>query len=143
MGLDEGTVPERLAEQAGYCRALGSPLYSALLEQAADDAGRGGVVAELLGPVAGPYGSMLGLRLMSAVHRIVLQGAAPALAAITPPSVEMGTGGRRGAPLPICFTRAPTTFAACPHTRFKRTRSAGPRHSSAASSRSRADSRSP
>jgi hypothetical protein len=35
MGLDDGTVPERLAEQAVYCRALGSPLYAALLEQAA------------------------------------------------------------------------------------------------------------
>jgi hypothetical protein len=84
MGLDEGTVPERLAKQAGFCRALGSSLYAALLEEAADDAGRGGVVSEVVAPVAGPYGSMLGLRLMGAVHRMVLQGSAPALAARYP-----------------------------------------------------------
>jgi hypothetical protein len=80
MGIDEGTVSERLAEQAGYCRVMGSPLYAALLDHAAADAARDGVVAEVVEPVAGPYGSMLGLRLMGAVHRLVLQGAAPPLA---------------------------------------------------------------
>src|ERR671914_71551 len=88
--LDEGTVPERLAEQAGYCRDLGSPLYAALLERAAGDAGRGGVVAEVVAPVAGPYGSMLALRLMAAVHRLVLEGVAPDLAAHYP---SAGGGG--------------------------------------------------
>jgi hypothetical protein len=80
MDLDEGTVPERLAEQAGYCRVMGSPLYSTLLDRAADDAARDGVVAEVVEPVAGAYGSMLALRLLGAVHRLVLQGSAPALA---------------------------------------------------------------
>src|SRR5919106_1205995 len=91
--LDEGTVPERLAEQAGYCRDLGSPLYAALLELAADDAARGGVVAEVVAPVAGPYGSMLALRFMAAVHRLVLQGAAPSLAAHYPSAGGDGDAG--------------------------------------------------
>ena len=33
---------ELLHLQAGHCAALGSPLYGALLERAAEDAGRGG-----------------------------------------------------------------------------------------------------
>jgi hypothetical protein len=93
MGLDEGTVPERLAEQAGYCRDLGSPLYAALLDRAADDAGWGGVVAEVLEPVAGPYGSMLALRLMAAVHRMVLQGTVPGLATHYPSTGGDGDDG--------------------------------------------------
>jgi hypothetical protein len=97
MGIDEGTIPARLAEQAGYCRVMGSPLYAALLDRAAEDAARDGVVAEVVEPVAGPYGSMLGLRLMGAVHRMVLQGAAPALARHYP---SAGGGGDAAAAWP-------------------------------------------
>jgi len=81
--------PERLAarmrEQAGWCTRLGSPLYAHLLEQIAFEVERGGPSAEILaGHGDDPLASALALRLMGAVHRLVLQGEAPALAAHYP-----------------------------------------------------------
>ncbi len=59
----------------------GSPLYAHVLAHAAEDVEAGGPVLEVLRPFAGePRGSALALRLLCAVHRIVLEGGAPQLA---------------------------------------------------------------
>ena len=78
-------LAERFREQAGTAVQRGSPLYVALLRAAADDIVAGGPVWELLEEHAGdPPGSVVQLRLMAAVHRLVLTGAAPELAAFYP-----------------------------------------------------------
>jgi len=80
-----------LRDQAGWCRRLDSPLYAALLERAADDALAGGPTVEVLsdGSEAREDGDgALALRFMAAVHRLVLGGRAPELAAFYP-----STGG--------------------------------------------------
>ncbi len=60
-------------------------MYAELLTFAANDAANGGIVADLLERYeADPAGSALALRFMGAVHRIVLDGDAPALAAYYP-----------------------------------------------------------
>lgn len=78
-------LPTRFREQAAGCRGYGSPLTGALLEGAADDLVRGGVVADLMAPHADdPGGSVPALRFAGALHRLVLDGRAPALAAHYP-----------------------------------------------------------
>ena len=67
--------------QAHGCRGLGSPFYAALLEHAADDLEAGGPVRQVLEGFEGESGwSALALRLMGAVHRLVLTGRLPELA---------------------------------------------------------------
>jgi hypothetical protein len=67
--------------QAPYCQRLGSPLYRALLERIAADVRAGGQTAEVLADhFDDPPRSMLPLRLLGAVHRLVLAGEAPELA---------------------------------------------------------------
>jgi len=71
---------------------LGSPLYAALLEAAAQDLVEGGPVWSVLeGREGDDAGSALALRFMGAIHRLVLQGKASALAAHYP-----SAGGRVG-----------------------------------------------
>ena len=83
MGREE--IAEILRIQAGYCAALGSPLYAELLERAAGDAVAGGPVWEVLaGHVDDPAGSALALRFMGATHRMVLEGRAAELARYYP-----------------------------------------------------------
>lgn len=73
-------VARRLLEQSVHCRRLGSALYAHLLAGAADDVEEGGPVWGVLeGSEADEAGSALALRFMGAVHRLVLDGAAPAL----------------------------------------------------------------
>lgn len=75
----------RFREQAAGCRSYGSALTGALLEGAADDLERGGVVADLMGPHADdPGGTVPALRFAGSLHRLVLQGRAPLLAAHYP-----------------------------------------------------------
>jgi hypothetical protein len=78
------TLPEHLRWQAEACRRLGSDLYGELLGQAAADAEAGGVIARVVGDRPASNASALGLRLMGSVHRLVLQGEAPALARTYP-----------------------------------------------------------
>lgn len=83
-------VARRLRLQAEWCARLGSPLYEMLLREAATDVERGGPVWLVLeGRERDPAGSVLALRLMGAVHRLVLEGRAPQLARLYPSS-----GGR-------------------------------------------------
>jgi hypothetical protein len=68
---------------------LGSPMYGRLCRAAADDARAGGPVWEVVEAVAEdelprPRGGSIPLELLAAVHRLVLEGEAPALAAYYP-----------------------------------------------------------
>jgi hypothetical protein len=81
--LPAGLVDE-LRRQVDRCRPS-SPLYAALLEHLAEDAQAGGITAALLGPYADePLATVPGLRLLGAVHRLVLEGRLPRLAPFYP-----------------------------------------------------------
>jgi hypothetical protein len=69
--------------QADICGRSGSPLYATLLEAAAADVEAAGPCWSVLTGHERP-GSVLALRFMGAVHRLVLRGEAPALAAFYP-----------------------------------------------------------
>jgi hypothetical protein len=82
---DAQTVAEHLRLQARGCSYLGSPFYAGLLEWMIDDVEAGGPVWALLEPHAGETaGAAYPIRLLAGVHRAVLSGAAPALAAHFP-----------------------------------------------------------
>jgi hypothetical protein len=69
------------------------------LEGAAEDCERGGIVDEVMGPVAeAPSGAAIALRLMGSVHRLVLEGRAPELARFYP---STGGGGDPAAAVPV------------------------------------------
>jgi hypothetical protein len=88
--VDRALAVESFRFQARGCARGGSPLYAELLARAADDLEAGGVFAELVEGFEGhPVLLVLPLRVMGAVHRLVLAGDAPALAAHYP-----STGGR-------------------------------------------------
>lgn len=88
------TIALRLRQQASWCRALGSPLYTRVLEHAAADVeAHGPCWGALAGHEGDRFGSALALRFMAAVHRLVLEGHAPALARCYP-----SAGGDAGAP---------------------------------------------
>jgi hypothetical protein len=81
------TVPldELLRYQARECEAMGSTLYARVLDGVLDDLAAGGVCAAILGPRADDsVATALQLRFLGAVHRQVLEGRAPALAAHYP-----------------------------------------------------------
>jgi len=78
---DRPHLADALRRQAEWCARLGSPLYARLLHAAAEDVETGGPAARVLAPHAqDPPLSMVSLRLMGAVHRMVLEGRAPGLA---------------------------------------------------------------
>jgi hypothetical protein len=78
-------VARRLVKQAEWCERLGSRLYSTLLRQAAEDVRAAGVCCAVLHDHHDdPPDSALGLRFLGAVHRLVLEGKAPQLAACYP-----------------------------------------------------------
>jgi hypothetical protein len=78
-------VPGYLRLQGVYCGRLGSPFYETLLARAADDSAAGGPIADVFaGYRHEPIASAMALRLMGNVHRLVLEGRAPALAAHYP-----------------------------------------------------------
>jgi hypothetical protein len=87
------SLDEVLAFQAVQCERVGSPLYARVLAAVRADLAAGGVCAEVLaGHGDDPFGSVLPLRLLGAVHRIVLEGRAPDLARCYP-----SVGGDPGA----------------------------------------------
>jgi hypothetical protein len=91
-----------VAFQAAACAQSSSPLYGRVLDAVVDDLRSGGVSARLLvGHGEDPFGSALALRFLGAVHRIVLEGRAPRLAAHYP-----SAGGREGADVAACFLEA-------------------------------------
>lgn len=91
------TVEEVVAFQAEACGRVGSRLYERILLGVLADLQVGGVCAAVLaGRGDDPYGSALALRLLGAVHRLVLEGRAPALAALYP---SVGGDPTRGDPV--------------------------------------------
>ncbi|HEX3316765.1 MAG TPA: DUF2332 domain-containing protein [Solirubrobacteraceae bacterium] len=77
----QAKIAERLRWQADACARVGSPLYARLLEHTASDVEASGPCLDVLAAHArDDPRSMLPLRLMGAVHRLVLEGRAPALA---------------------------------------------------------------
>lgn len=83
-------VARRLLKQAEWCERLGSSLYSTLLRRAAEDVRAEGVCCAVLHDRHDdPPDSALALRFLGAVHRLVLEGKAPQLAACYP-----SAGGR-------------------------------------------------
>jgi hypothetical protein len=82
IGTAQGAIVEQLQWQADACGMIGSQLYAALLERAAADVEAGGPVWEVLrGHENDPRFTVLGLRLLGAVNRMVLTGREPRLAA--------------------------------------------------------------
>ncbi|MER5636354.1 DUF2332 domain-containing protein [Kitasatospora sp. NPDC002227] len=74
-----------IERQAQACAELGSPLYAALLHRAAADVTAGGPCATALaGYENAPGPDAVALRLLGAVHSLVLTGRAPELAAHYP-----------------------------------------------------------
>ena len=80
-----GHLVQLLQRQGRACGALGSPLYAGLLSRAAEDVLAGGPTALVLaGHEGDPEDAALPLRLLGAVHRLVLEGGAPGLAPYYP-----------------------------------------------------------
>jgi hypothetical protein len=85
--LDSATsgLAERLGGFATWLERVGrAPLYVELLRGAARDAEAGGVVARAFERIELPSGSVPALRLMAALHYLVLRGEADALARFYP-----------------------------------------------------------
>jgi hypothetical protein len=98
-------IESRLRFQAKGCAELGSPFYAALLESAADDLKSEGPVWELLAEFAAePEWSALALRMMAAIHRLVLQDRLPLLTSHYP-----SVGGDGDAPAAWPLFRAALT----------------------------------
>lgn len=77
----EQAIAGKLQWQADACRMIGSPLYAELMERAAGDVEAHGPTWEILrGHEDDPEFSVLGLRMLGAVNRLVLAGREPALA---------------------------------------------------------------
>lgn len=90
---------KRLRRQAAWCAELESPLYASLLESAADDLEEPGAVWSVLdGFEAEPGSAAVALRLMGAVHALVLDETLPELAAHYP---STGGDGNAGAAWPL------------------------------------------
>jgi hypothetical protein len=85
-------LAEAFRQQAGYCDALGSPLWAHMMRHAARDIDDGGPVARLLADWEGDLklGAMA-LRFFGGIHYLALSNRSPALAARLP-----STGGVLG-----------------------------------------------
>lgn len=84
-------LARRCDSQAAVCRRNGSPFYAALLTRAAEDVRAGGPTRTIMASAPATRSGAddaLALQLMGAVHRLVLEGRLPALAAEYP-----STGG--------------------------------------------------
>lgn len=77
----QDAIAAQLQWQADACRMIGSELYAGLLERTVTDVGALGPAWEILrGHEEDPRFSVLGLRLLGGVNRLVLTGREPALA---------------------------------------------------------------
>jgi hypothetical protein len=78
-------LAKAIREQCVWCERLGSPLYHALLIRIAADVEASGICWKVLEPFAGdPARSLLPLRFLAAIHRLVLEGRLPNLARYYP-----------------------------------------------------------
>lgn len=91
MSEAQEVLAKRLRKQSRSCAHLGSPLYASLLERAAADVESGGPTLVIMERHASdPPGAAVALRLMGAVHRLVLERKALRLAVFYP---SVGGGG--------------------------------------------------
>jgi hypothetical protein len=98
-----GGLVGQLRWQAEACAALGSAFYAEILERLAVDAESGGVVSRVLaGHDDDPTNRLTPIRLLGGVHRRVLTGLEPALAAHYP--TTGGDGDAAAAVPPILLT---------------------------------------
>lgn len=82
---DRGELRDSLHKQAVACANLGSPMYGAILRGLLADFDAGGITYRLLADrPERPLHDAVPLRLLGALHRIVLRGDAPQLAARYP-----------------------------------------------------------
>src|SRR5689334_15213966 len=85
-------LAEAFRRQAGYCDALGSPLWAHMMRHAARDIDDGGAIGRLLADWEGDLQlGALALRLFGGIHYLALSRRAPALAQRLP-----STGGAPG-----------------------------------------------
>ncbi|MBK6857130.1 MAG: DUF2332 domain-containing protein [Microthrixaceae bacterium] len=99
LGARRDRLLETIEMQRAGCEVAGSPLYSRILSALATDVMAGGPAWTLLHPYAtSPVGDAVLLRLLAGVHRLVLEGDAPDLAAHYP-----SVGGRDGRGLETTF----------------------------------------
>jgi hypothetical protein len=90
---------DTLEHQRSACARAGSALYADVLAGVVADVAAGGVCAGVLGPHADdPFATALPLRFLGSVHRLVLAGRAPELAAHYP-----SVGGAPGRGLVAAF----------------------------------------
>src|SRR5436309_5746673 len=102
----QAAIARRVRRQARYCTELGSPLYADLLEQTAADTEAGGPAWGLLrGHERDAPGSALALRMMGGIHRLVLEGRRPDLAAFYPSAGGDSSGDGAGAALLAALDR--------------------------------------
>ncbi|MEO5839479.1 MAG: DUF2332 domain-containing protein [Acidimicrobiales bacterium] len=95
--------------QAHGCRQSRAPFYGALFDRMADDIAARGSFWPLLEPFAHePFGTVRPLRLIGAVHKLVLSGALPALAAHFP---SVGGDGDATAAWPLVVALVDTHTA--------------------------------
>jgi len=110
------TLPEVLDHQRTACARLGSTLYADLLGATIDDVAAGGPCAAVLRPhEQEPFGSVLPLRFLGALHWLVLAGRAPGLAAHYP-----SAGGAPGPNLVADFLAAVAELAPAIEARIHR-----------------------
>jgi hypothetical protein len=95
MATQEPGLPEAMDRQATACDQLGSRQYAALIRDLRADLQGGSRTAALLdGRTDAPLRDAIVLRLLAAVHRIVLRGDAPTLAS------HYGSAGGDGSRIP-------------------------------------------
>ncbi|MFY0407278.1 DUF2332 domain-containing protein [Solicola sp. PLA-1-18] len=83
--MNPSRTVDHVRDQAAACGRRGSAMYEDLLTRLADDLDAGGPTADVLrGHEADPGPSALALRLVGGLHRLVLDGTVPALAASYP-----------------------------------------------------------
>lgn len=83
--MDQRELAKAIREQLLWCEKLGSPLYHVLLSGLADDLESSGISWHILQPYSGdPPRSLLPLRFLGLVHRLVLEGKLPKLARYYP-----------------------------------------------------------
>jgi hypothetical protein len=79
--VDRHELAAAMRTQRDWCRKLGSPFYFELLGHLADDVEAGGICWEVIEPLAdAPARSLLPLRFLGGIHRLVLSGKLPDLA---------------------------------------------------------------
>src|SRR5215472_9608042 len=82
--MNREEIAQGCIEQAVWAAKLGSPMYEALLQRMAEDVRAGGPCLAALEPHAGRSRMLAPLLLLSAVHRMVLEGRLPEAARYYP-----------------------------------------------------------